>query len=213
MARINIEDRLYKDGRFTDLCIKLGSKWTALGALFEAWALAQDFVAIDNPAGLMAIEVWKKRRMCDLIIEVGLAEIKDGQIYLCGAEEQFAWLVQSTINGNKGGRPKNPPVTQGKPAGNPGVSLGNPLTLSLSPSSEKLINSSSKAGTANVDNPAALCLLAVQRFGPDERDALREFVGDQLYERVRTTCGWPAVREMKRDNFAIMNLTRNLGTA
>lgn len=61
------------------------------------------------------------------------------------------------------------------------------------------------------EGKARISIMAVQRFGPDASDELREFVGEQLYEQVRTTCGWQSIRELKRDNFALMNLTRSLG--
>lgn len=126
MARINIEDSLYKDGRFTELCIKLEAKWTALGALLEAWTLAQDFVTIENPEGLAPLEIWKKRKICDLIIEVGLGEVRGDQVYLCGAKEQFNWLVQAKIKGKKGGQAQlKPSLAQLNPSSSP----TNPLPL------------------------------------------------------------------------------------
>ena len=103
MARINIEDSLFKDQRFTDLCIKLGSRPLALGWLVEAWLLAQEGVSADNPSGVISVEKWKARRMCDLILEVGLAEVCGGQIEMAGADKSFNWLIQRQAAASKGG--------------------------------------------------------------------------------------------------------------
>lgn len=135
MARLNIEDSLYRDNRFTELCIKFGSKRTALGALVEAWSLAQDYVTIDNPKGLILIDDWKKQRIADEIIDVGLAIIDSDMVYILGAEKQFAWLVAAQIKGKKGGISKAKKLLAEASPANPSLaqlSSAYPLTLSLS---------------------------------------------------------------------------------
>jgi hypothetical protein len=104
MARINIEDSLFKDGRFTNLCIKLGTRKLAIGALVEAWMLAQTYVSPDNPKGLIPVEAWAEHEIEDAIIEKKLAKVIDQMVVeLCGAQESFAWLVQKQMAAKKGG--------------------------------------------------------------------------------------------------------------
>ena len=103
MARINIEDSLFKDQRFTELCIKLGSRPLALGWLVEAWILAQEHVSAKNPTGKISVEKWESRRMNDLIIDVGLATVADRHVELAGSDKSFNWLTQRQEAASKGG--------------------------------------------------------------------------------------------------------------
>lgn len=136
MARINIEDSLFKDIRFDELKIKLGSVDTALGAMVRAWSLAQKWYLKEETSRLIPISEWKKQRISDHIIEVGLAEIRENRVYVSGSDEQFSWLLQRQIAGKKGGRPSNQ-NKQEKVKGPdkvpvPPESGSNPLSLSLS---------------------------------------------------------------------------------
>ncbi len=126
MARINIEDSLFKDGRFIDLCIKLGSRRAALGALTEAWMLAQRFVTVNSPTGPIPEEEWEKQGIAAEIVEVKLARKFDGIIEVSGAKDQFKWLVQRQSASAKGGEAnarriesevsdRNPTGTQSEP--------------------------------------------------------------------------------------------------
>ncbi len=93
MARINIEDTLYRDNRFCELVIKLGSKEAAVGALVCAWSVAQSYYLTNG--GKIPIPVWKQQKLREEILQVELAAISDGEfIYLSGTEEQFKWLKQ-----------------------------------------------------------------------------------------------------------------------
>ena len=104
MARINIEDSLFKKRSWTDLCIQLGDRNAALGALFFAWSMAQNYWSPDkNP---IPLTVWEEEGLEDAIIDVGLAEKRPDGVYMKGSEEQFAWLIQKHDAGQKGGRPK-----------------------------------------------------------------------------------------------------------
>lgn len=109
MARINIEDEIYKDMRFIQLMQKLGSVDAALGALVRAWSLAQKYFLSTETDRLIPLFEWKRQMIPDSIIDVGLAERREQGIYICGAEKQFAWLIQRQDAGKKGGRPKSEP--------------------------------------------------------------------------------------------------------
>lgn len=101
MARINIEDSIYKDGRFLDLCIALGDKDKALGGLFRAWALAQTWYL--TPEKMIPFKEWSAQRIPGAIIEVGLAERVGDKVRMSGVEKQFDWLLQRHRAGSRGG--------------------------------------------------------------------------------------------------------------
>lgn len=103
MARINIEDSIWKDFRFQELMIKVGGRHAAKGMIVELWTLAQEYwfperryVPIEKirEAGLQAV------------IDVGLAESREGGYFAIGTEKAFDWLFQKQEAGKKGGRPK-----------------------------------------------------------------------------------------------------------
>ena len=170
MARINIEDTLFRDRRFTDLCIKLGSRPLALGWLVEAWILAQEQVCAENPHGKISVEKWESHRMCDLIIEVGLATCADRQVELAGADESFKWLTQRQEAASKGGLARaekyknsassNVKASEIVPVGSRSASGLSPLTLplSLTPNKENLtlITRYVEEGESRKEEPAAV---------------------------------------------------------
>jgi hypothetical protein len=119
MARINIEDSIYRDNRFLKLMFHFGSKWTAIGAVVDAWRIAQDFFSPENPRALIPIEEWKMRGGPEELLTFNLAVMEGDCIYVRGAEEQFKWIMKQWINGRKGGRPKKPMGSVGIPTGNP----------------------------------------------------------------------------------------------
>ena len=106
MARINIEDSLFRENSFIELAIKLGSRRNALGALVEAFILAQEYYLKLENDRLIPKESWKRQKICPEIIEVGLAEERENGIYVFGSNEQFSWLVQKSEAGKKGRAPK-----------------------------------------------------------------------------------------------------------
>lgn len=116
MAQIEFDDKIFRDERFFNLCQQLGGRWTAMGAVMDAWRLARDYISPDNPKGLLPLHEWKKKRQCDAIIEVDLAEIVHvsdiNMVYVRGAEEKFAWLVAAQIKGRKGGLAKASSATK-----------------------------------------------------------------------------------------------------
>jgi len=102
MARINIEDSLFKDVRFTKLIIQMGSLETALGCMVRAFIVAQEFWK--NGKRPIPKEEWDKHCLAPLLISVGLAtETEDGSIYVSGSEKQFEWLIKKQDAGKLGG--------------------------------------------------------------------------------------------------------------
>ena len=103
MARINIEDSIYQDQRFIDLCIKLGSLDHALGSIIRAWSIGQKYFVAETHQKIPKSE-WVKHKLNSAIIEVGLAREDDDGIWVCGAKEQFEWLAERIESGRKGGK-------------------------------------------------------------------------------------------------------------
>lgn len=101
MARINIEDSIYRDIRWTDLVLKLGHIDTALGALVRSWALAQKWYL--TPSRMIPIPEWEKQRINPAILETGWATVEGDFVRVAGADEQFAWLAQRAEAGRRGG--------------------------------------------------------------------------------------------------------------
>lgn len=101
MARLNIEDSLFKDPRFMNLCIRLGCQYKALGALVLAWSLAQKWYK--TPEKMIPKSEWENHGFPQGIIECGLAEVVGEKIKMRGADEQFQWLAQRIEAGRKGG--------------------------------------------------------------------------------------------------------------
>lgn len=95
MARINIEDTLFKDSRWFNLLIKAGCQYKALGLVTSAWMLAQEYWLKQQSIPQKA---WLKD--LDILIEVGLAEVtEDGSIYVKGSRDAFKWLNQRSSAG------------------------------------------------------------------------------------------------------------------
>jgi hypothetical protein len=135
MARINIEDSLFKDARFIDLCIYYGDKAKALGVITWAFVVAQKYYLSEESARLIPLSEWKRQQCDDKLIEIGLAEMRPEGIYVSGSEDQFAWLIQKQQAGKKGGRPKSNIKEKRKAGGyraKAEESGSNPLTLTPS---------------------------------------------------------------------------------
>lgn len=133
VARLNIEDALFKDTRFFDLAIKLGSVESAMGSLVIAWMLAQKWFLKSDDGGI-PLDEWKKQKIKNEIIEAGLADLKGASVYLRGSQEQFAWLRACSDAGKKSHPHKDQNLKQnseGSPKGVEGMPKGrDPLSSS-----------------------------------------------------------------------------------
>lgn len=150
MARINIEDSLFKDARFINLCIFYGSRTSALGSICWAFIVAQKFYLNTETERLIPLSEWKRQECDDKLIDFGLAEVRPNGIYVSGSEAQFAWLIQKQEAGKKGGRPKSnitPIQKAGGYRAKAGQSGPNPPTLT--PTQKKNINTLSSPDGAD----------------------------------------------------------------
>lgn len=101
MARINVEERLYSDKRWTKLVIKLQDEEKALGALVRAWSTAQHYWKLNDhgiPKG-----VWKTQELNNALIDAGLAIENGDFIKMVDSEIHFAWIRQKVKAGQAGG--------------------------------------------------------------------------------------------------------------
>ena len=98
MARINIEDSLFKDPDFLKLIAKVGNYYEALGLVISCFQLAQKYW-IEHKC--IPEDKWHKD--FEPLVEVGLAERTFGarSVKVRGSEKQFSWLVQKSNAGKK----------------------------------------------------------------------------------------------------------------
>jgi hypothetical protein len=102
--RLNLEDSLLIGKRFEKLIIRLGSKRAALGAVVEAWIVAQRYwKACDNG---IPKTVWRTEELAQELIDVDLAEDRGDFVYIRGSKDHFGWLRERTEAGRKGGEAK-----------------------------------------------------------------------------------------------------------
>lgn len=99
MARINIEGGLFTRGEWLAMVEILGSADTALGALVRTWLVAQRYWFPNRE--LIPLDVWRRERLNQAVIESGLAEVRTDGIYVRGSDVQFAWLFDASEKGKK----------------------------------------------------------------------------------------------------------------
>lgn len=104
MARLNIEDSLFSDSRFIDLCVRLKSEIKAIGWWVKVARLAQSYWK--NGQELIPDSVYKFGKFPSALIDSGIIEKRENGYYLKGSEQFFAWIFSCVENGRKGGRPR-----------------------------------------------------------------------------------------------------------
>lgn len=204
MARINIELSLFADSRFLNLVASTGCRYRAMGMVMEAFILAQKFYLNTDSNRMIPIDEWNEREMPAALIEAGIAKIKDDKfVYVRGSSEQFKWLLQKQSAGIK----RQAAYAERRPAA---ASGSNPLTLSpsLSPSQKEKYNSLGEIGEVQ----GKRVLESIQRFGPSEGEKIKAFLGPDLYGLVIKSGGFQPIREMKRDQWTLVNVVKQLKT-
>lgn len=102
MARINVDDSIYRDSRFMDLCVQLGGMEVALGSLILAWDMAHRFAR--SPSGYIPQAEWSKLKHGQAIQSVGLAEVRDGGVYVKGSSEKCKFIRERSEKAAEIGR-------------------------------------------------------------------------------------------------------------
>lgn len=101
MARVNIEDSIYRDERFHRLSAFEG-KYKAIGLCVAAWDLAHQWY-LKHPAKLVPLAEWSKQPELVLLEKYGLAERRETGVYVKGAEDHCGYLSKRSEAGRKGG--------------------------------------------------------------------------------------------------------------
>lgn len=158
IARINFESSLKSDPRFIKLMHLLGLD-TSHGAMVRVWEVAQVYWK----KGKLPIPIreWQKHELNKAVLDVGLAKIITpelleqsehlkhldqshvGSVYVCGSEENFAWLLERAESGRKGGLKAGASKRKQKlanEANSSKLSKTYPHSLSHSPSQEENTN-------------------------------------------------------------------------
>lgn len=105
--RVNIDDSIYRDPRFLDLCHQFaGDRFRALGALVVAWDLAQRFYLKSEHHNIPR-EEWLKQGLPKEILKCGLAhEDERGNIRVAGRDKYCEHLEKLQKAGKIGGLQK-----------------------------------------------------------------------------------------------------------
>lgn len=191
MARINVEDDIFKDNRFTELAIALGGRSNALGALVSAFFVAQRFWYPNK--NKIPREIWNREKLADAMIAVDLAVEGPDGIYIRGSEEQFKWLfdcaragkASAEKKGKKRQRPSTPveqPSTDVQPRS---TSLLSSLSSSLSSQ-----DSSSKDKGISQTAPSAHALPHLAKLWNQHRGTLAEVKGCSGTRRRQAEARW-----------------------
>lgn len=188
MARINLEDKFWKD--VGEVAARIGDYYRAVGQAIKCISFGQERYAEGRP---ISFEEFKSKLPDAEKLMPEFARRDGDTVIIAGAEKHFEWLKQKREAGRSGGLAKASKRKQTLPS------------YSSSPSVSLVKNLNSSLG-----DDAKRCLDAVQRFSPDRWEELRDYVGDELFQRVKDTGGWQSIREMKRDQWAITNLSKRL---
>jgi len=170
VPRINIEDGLFRDFRFTRLIALLGDSTRALGGVVEAFILAQKYwVPNRHPIPKTQFDLLPTGAQ---LVAVGLARPMVDGIYICGSETQFFWMIQAIEAGRKGGEARIRNL-QGKSSSDPQGTL-----KGLQPSS------SSSFSNTNLKKETENLIGSVGLYGPAEPST--EVTGKKPDEICRT---------------------------
>jgi hypothetical protein len=101
VARINIEDKIYRDERFHRLSAFEG-KYKALGLCVTAWDLAHRWY-LKHPEHLIPLAEWDASEELRLLEKYGLAERHENGIYVKGSKDECDYLTKRSDAGRKGG--------------------------------------------------------------------------------------------------------------
>jgi len=83
LASIDVKHTIFKDDRFIKLAIAVGSRELAMGVLIYAWDLAYD--SAHTPSSYIPEEQWARLKHHKELVECGLAEHRDGGVYVRGS--------------------------------------------------------------------------------------------------------------------------------
>lgn len=180
MARINIEETLFKDPRFYKLAAKLGSLEAALGAFVMCLVVAQKHWLLSEKKGI-PVEEWAKNQLKDEIIDVGLATACDRFVYVRGSKDSFKWLEQRSNAANKRWHPEKEDATVSDRMRPNAEAM--PLSLSLLQKKETT-NTSSPVDTGG---PEKFDLEALYQLYPGRLGGMEKKLGMERLTKIITS--------------------------
>jgi hypothetical protein len=129
MARINIESDLRIQPRFKALVRIVGDEDKAVGMLERFWRLAQRYWGQE-----MALVPERDFEIegLEILLEVDLAERREGGIYARGSEQNFDWYLKKCRAGKLGVSARRQKQPIGQPIGQP-IEQPNRSTLLVNP--------------------------------------------------------------------------------
>jgi hypothetical protein len=99
VARINVDDKLFRDKRYERLLLITGDGRIAKGAVLEAFMLAQEYFQNSDTEGLIPFDAWESNDMHEGLIKSGCATVQEKGIYVMGSRSQFTWIAQKAEAG------------------------------------------------------------------------------------------------------------------
>lgn len=114
VARLNIEDCWWTDPRRSALVRLLGDEGLADGRAIRAWRLAQEFWK--HGRKLVPINLFETLQNFTELVRVGLAEARDGGVYIRGSSAYLDWTIEQKEKASRGGKTsaKRPRDAQGR---------------------------------------------------------------------------------------------------
>lgn len=209
MARINIEDSLLKDDKFTELCIKLGSRIQALGVVTESFILAQKYYMNEVNDRLIPLNEWHRKKELHVLLDVEMAEQFENGVYIKGSEESFSWLLQKQAAGKKSAdlkRIKREMASTSVERGSTEFNVHQPPTLTLTPTLSSFSNSNSSSDSNNLKKPRK-----PKKQETDEQKALNLKIWESYKTAYFNRWSVEAVKNEKT-NSQISQLGKRLGS-
>lgn len=102
MARIAIDDSLFRDTRFLKLIVKTGDEYKAAGLFLMACVIAQKYYIKNSSNRLIPTQFWPEE--LNVLIEIRFAELRENGVYVAGSEKQFSWIAERKEAASKGGK-------------------------------------------------------------------------------------------------------------
>lgn len=178
MARINIEDQLFTDGRFK-VFSQGKDEALAIGQMVILWRLAQTYWLPEKKN--VPKNVLKSLNFYEDLIKSDLIEEKNDGFYVRGSENQFNWWFSKQNNGKKGGRPrKKEPIQKLKKA-------NEKLPLTDSKANEKL-NESYKNPQSTIYNLQSQSQSTINNNNPLPPKTCSELKFESVVEVWNASC-------------------------
>lgn len=200
MARINIEDQLFRTQKFMRLVAALGDPDRALGRITRAYMVAQRYWFPSRSK--IPETVWTNEELGSELITIGIAERDQDGIYVHGTREQFEWLFQKQKAGQESAKARARQIQH------PSTPVEQPSTSSLSSLSSSFNSHSSKThADARQERP----------FDPNEVEnpAVRAFMGRVMAgkglpktEKLLTSNDITQIESVKINSFQVVDNTK-----